>query len=58
MMYIPMIRAMLTKLNPTVKTPPLQNLSKELGGAPTTTLSKPVKQYLEELKGVNGGEER
>ena len=33
MMYIPMIRAMLTKLNPTVKTPPLQNLSKELGGA-------------------------
>lgn len=56
-MYIPMIRAMLTKLNPTVKTPPLQNLSKELGGAPTTA-SKPVKQYSEELKGVNGGEER
>ena len=42
-MYIPMIRAMLTKLNPTVKTPPP---------------SKPVKQYSEELKGVNGGEER
>ena len=33
MMYIPMIRAMLTKLNPTVKTPPLQNLLKVLGGA-------------------------
>ncbi len=57
MMYIPMIRAMLTKLNPTVKTQPLQHLSKELGGAPTTP-SKSVKQYSEELKGVNGREER